>query len=280
MLKDNVEVLIKAIESAQRDFIEKVTLYTNSQNAIKLRDLCSNDENQITIQKMLRESYKYYYERKRGEIDSLYPTKEQKKEQLGDNYKIKIIDNENAAQSFLAMFLNKPAQAKSEKTRIFMKDEAGFYDDIFNKKDPILTEKILMSWKLLKYIEDRKKEYKAEYKQAEKQVQKKKTKIYKYDFLFHSEYFILNIFKDFLKHNALDIDNEKNALLEVIRRIDEQDRQIQSDYETIKNTLAKCINTFRKETPGYYHNKFFKNENSIGLTRKFFNQKYNFVGII
>ncbi|MBP8975324.1 MAG: AIPR family protein [Bacteroidetes bacterium] len=46
-LKENVEVLIKAIQADDRNFIENVTLYTNSQNAIRLRDLCSNDEIQL-----------------------------------------------------------------------------------------------------------------------------------------------------------------------------------------------------------------------------------------
>ncbi|GAF91395.1 unnamed protein product, partial [marine sediment metagenome] len=39
-LKKDVEVLVKAIEVSNKDFIETVTLYTNFQNPIKLRDLC------------------------------------------------------------------------------------------------------------------------------------------------------------------------------------------------------------------------------------------------
>ena len=163
-LKDDVEVLIKAIETDSRDFIENVTLYTNSQNAIRLRDLCSKEEIQTKIQKMLLDSYLYFYERARGEFDSLCPTIDAKRKLLGMDYKVKLINNENAAQAFLAMYLNKPAQAKSEKGRIFMKDKAGFYDDIFNKNDDVLAEKILMSWKLLKYIERHKKEYNKKYK--------------------------------------------------------------------------------------------------------------------
>lgn len=275
-IKDDVEVLIKAIESRERNFIESVTLYTNSQNAIRLRDLSSNEAIQIRIQKILLESYKYFYERKRGEFDSLYPSPELKKGLLGDDYKTKVISNENATQSFLAMFPNKPAQAKSEKGRIFMKDEGGFYDEIFKDKDDVLAEKILMSWKLLKYIEVCKKEYSQRYRQAENLSEGEKTEIYKYDFLLHSEYFILNVFKDFLKAKGLGIDAKKDDLLKVIRKIDEKDSQIQADYETIKNTLADYINDLRKK-PGYYHNKFFKNETSIALVRNFFNQKYDFI---
>lgn len=113
-LKDNVEVLIKAIEASDKKFIENVTLYTNSQNAIRLRDLLSNLQIQVNIQKILLDSYKYFYERKRGEFDSLYPTLDAKRKLLSDNYKEKLISNENAAQAFLALYLNKPAQAKRE----------------------------------------------------------------------------------------------------------------------------------------------------------------------
>jgi len=276
-LKDNVEVLIKAIETDSRDFIESVTLYTNSQNAIRLRDLCSNDEIQFKTQKILLDSYQYFYERKRGEFDSLYPTTEAKRKLLGQDYKVKLINNENAAQSFLAMYLNKPAQAKSEKARIFLKDKAGFYDDIFNKKDDILAEKFLMSWKLLKYIEIYKKEYKKKYKTAEDLSESEKNEIYKYDFLLHSEYFILNIFKDFLsqKFNI----NAKDDLLKIISKIESNDDQIQEYYETIKKVLAEYVNDIKKQS-GYYHNKFFKNEKSIGLIRNFFNKKYSFIEVI
>jgi hypothetical protein len=278
-LKDNVEVLIKAIETDDKNFVESVTLYTNSQNAIRLRDLCSNDEIQLKIQKILLDSYRYFYERKRGEFDSLYPTIEEKRKLLGDYYKVKVFSNENAAQSFLAMFLNKPAQAKSEKGRIFLKDNTGFYDDIFNKNDKILAEKILMSWKLLKCIEMRKKDYSKKYNVAQNLPENEMNEIYKYDFLLHSEYFILNIFKDFLKDGGVDINTKKDDLLEIISKIDNNDNQILKYYETIRIVLAEYLDILRKQR-GYYHNKFFKNEKSIGLIRNFCNQKYSFIEVI
>jgi len=278
-LKDDVEILVKVIETDDKSFIESVTLYTNSQNAIRLRDLCSNDEIQLKIQKILLDSYRLFYERKRGEFDSLYPTAEARKKLLGQDYKVKVINNENSAQSFLAMYLNKPAQAKSEKGRIFLKDNVGFYDDIFNKNDDILAEKILMSWKLLKYIEMYKKEYKKKYKVAESLPESEKNEIYKYDFLLHSEYFILNIFKDFLKNMGFNISVKKNDLLKIIYKIESNDDQIQEYYETIKEVLAEYVNDLKKQ-PGYYHNKFFKNEKSVGLIRNFFNQKYDFIEFV
>lgn len=282
-LKENVEVLIKAIESNDRDFIESVTLYTNSQNAIRLRDLCSKDEIQTKIQKILLDCYKYFYERARGEFESLCPTIEMKEKLLNKNCTSKIINNENAAQSFLALYLNKPAQAKSEKGRIFMKDTAGFYDDIFKKNDDIIPEKILMSWKILKYVETQKKEYKKEYKIAEDLPEDKRNEIYKYDFLLHSEYFILNLFKDFLRNGdekeKFNIDSNKDDLKNIINKIDTNDTIILEYYKSITNLLAEYIDDRRKKA-GYYHNKFFKNEQSIALVRNFFNQKYAFIEVM
>lgn len=278
-LKEDVEIIIKAIESNDKNFIDDVTLYTNSQNPIRLRDLSSNDDVQRKIQKILLDSYGYFYERKRGELDSLCPTPESKKDMLGADHKVKLVDNENAAQAFLAFYLDKPAQAKSELGRIFMKDESGFYDAIFRENDSILAEKILTSWKLLGYIEKNKKEYKKNYKIADGLSKKKKNEIYKYDFLLHSEYFIINIFRDFLLNEKYDIYSNKDNLLAVISKIDGNDKVINNYYNEIKNYLGEYISELKIQ-PGYYHNKFFKNENNIGLVRNYFKQKYQFVEVL
>jgi len=288
-LKNNVEIIVKAIEASDKIFIENVTLFTNSQNAIRLRDLLSNLPIQINIQKILLDSYKYFYERKRGEFDSLYPTPEAKRKLLGNGFKDKLISNENAAQAFLALYLNRPAQAKSEKGRIFMKD-TGFYDDIFNSKDEILAEKLLLAWKLLKYIEGQKKKYGTDYYRAVRLAEKRSedltddekfeiVKIYRSDFLFHSEYFISNLFIDFLKENKFDIAKDKQSVLTVISKIDNDDDVIKHLYEKIISELSEYIYKLR-EKPDYYHNKFFKSEKSIALVRNYFNQKYTFVEII
>lgn len=279
-LKDDVEVPIRVIETDSKDFIERVTLYTNSQNAIRLRDLCSNDEIQLRIQKILLDTYKYFFERKRGEFDSLYPTAMSKTQLLGLDYRAKVLSNENAAQSFLALYLNKPAQAKAEKGRIFLKDGAGFYYDIFNPNDAVLAEKMLMSWKLLQFIEERKEAYRKDYRKAEGLFDEQRNAIYKYDFLLHAEYFVLNLFRDFLLNRGLDIDNKRDNVLQVVQEIDMSADAISLDYETIKETLADCVNKKLKTQPGYYHNKFFKNEKSIGLIRTYFKQQHPFVAII
>lgn len=267
-LTSDVEILVKVIESTNKDFVGKVTLYTNSQNPIRLRDLCSEDDIQRLVQKILLDTYGYFYERKRGEFELRFPTLEHKKKRFG-NYLLKLISNENAAQAFLALYLDKPAQAKSEKGRVFLKVASGFYDEIFNTKDTLLPEKILMAWKLLKYIEWHKKEYIKNYKSAEKMSRRNRTEIYRYDFLLYGEYFLLNIFKDFLQKKKLNIKTEKNDLLTIIKWIDSNDPQLYKGYKAIETKFVKYMDK-HKSQPEYYHNKFFKNESSIGLLRDYF----------
>lgn len=279
-LKGDTEVLIRAIETTDKDFTDLVTLYTNSQNAIRLRDLCSNDDIQTKNQKILKDTYNYFYERKRGEFDSLYPTKEAKKGAFGDDYEDIIISNEKAAQAFLAMFENMPAEAKSQKARIFMKDEGGFYKKAFNIRDEILAEKFLMSWSLLRFIEKNKKEYRKKYNSAEElENEDERLKIYAYGFLLHSESFILNLFKDFLKKEGFDL-NKKEDLIKIVDLTNSEDETITKIYDTIKETLAKYVEKLEDEEPTYYHNKFFKNDKSIALIRNFFKNDYAFVELL
>ena len=275
-LRDGVEVLIKAIQTSDKDFMENVTLYTNSQNAIRLRDLCSNDKIQRVVQKILSESYGYFYERKRGEFNTLYPTVAAKENVFGEHYQYKLLTNENAAQAFLAVYLSKPSQAKTEKARIFARGNGGFYSQVFNESDSLLPEKLLLSWKLLKYVENRKSDYKKQYQLAKELTEGEKNDIYRYDFLLHSEYFIINILADFLRNRGFDIDQQKDHILETVSKVDSCATDIKEDYETIKNELADFMDEIKKGQ-GYYHNKFFKNERSIGLVRTFFGKKYGFI---
>ena len=268
-LQEEAEVLLRVIETSDPSLVEEITLYTNSQNAIRTRDLCSNDLIQIRIQKVISE-YGYFYERKRGEVDALYPTLKEKKKVLGKNYRDKVISNEKAAQAFVALYLGYPAWAKSEKKRIFVKGENGFYFRIFNEKDEILPEKMLFAWILLRYIEKKKREFRQKFKNNSNQ-----DELYKKDFILHSEYFVLNLFADFLHNEGYDINN-REKVMELIQKIEQEDTLIETIYNQIIEEMTKYIQDLREE-PGYYHNKFFKSERSIGRVRDFFRKDFEFI---
>lgn len=263
-LQDATKVLVKVIESTDNDFIDEVTLYTNSQNPVNLRDLASRDEIQTRIQKIFN-VYKYFYERKRGEFNALYQTDEIKTKEFGTDWKKKIVPNERAAQAHLAMFLNKPAQAKSQKRRIFVKGEGGFYNDIFNER--LLEEQMLMAYKLLRFIETKTSEYSKRYYAAADLLEEQQKNVYKYDFLLHGDFFILNLFADFLLNNNFNF--EKDGCLEVITALENNDDRVFSIYGTIVELLLEFITTRRQTDTTYYHTKFFKSDGSIDLIRAF-----------
>jgi len=136
-LNDRVRLQVKAYESTNPDFVNKIVLATNNQNSIKARDLYSNDRAQIDIQKVMEERYGFYYERKANEFRD---SKEIKK--------IRIIDNEKAGQAYLAMTLKRPTTARTQKYKIFS-DE--LYGQIYEGVD---VTKMLTSYLFYKISAD------------------------------------------------------------------------------------------------------------------------------
>ncbi len=275
-LQDATKVLVKVIESTDNDFMDDVTLYTNSQNPVNLRDLTSKDDIQTRIQSMFK-VYKYFYERKRGELNALYPTDEIKSKEFGAHWKSRIVENERAAQAYLSMFLNKPAQAKSQKARIFIKGEGGFYNDIFNES--LMPEKMLMAYKLLEFIESKTGEYEDSYYAADNLTETQRNAVYEYDFLLHGDFFVIDLLADFLM--SVGFSFNRDGCLAVIQAIEGNDPRILDAYNKIKELLHEFILKRKTEDPTYYHNRFFKSEGSIDLFRTFLHTEKNmeFVGL-
>jgi hypothetical protein len=277
-LKDDANVLLKVIESGDQGFIDNVTLYTNSQNPVNLRDLCSRDEIQTRIQTALLGSHKYFYERKRGEFEALYTTVEMKKKLLGKQWKDRIVNNEKAAQAYLSLFLNMPAQAKASKKRIFVKGTDGFYDKVFSEN--VVEEALLMAYKLLCYIEERTKQYRVQYDTADKLNEKDRRKVYKFDFLLYGDFFVLNLFRDFLEKDGHKFD--ATGCLEIIQLIDTSDQIIAKIYSHISTLLLRYISKRKREDETYYNAKFFKSDASLGLIREFLHtsKKLEFIRLL
>ena len=267
-LNDKVEILIKAIESTDKIFIENVTLFTNSQNAIRLRDLSSNDEIQKKIQRILLGTYKYYFQRKRGEFELDYTTIEAKKKTFGSDFKDRIIDNEIAAQAFLSLYLNKPVEAKRDKWKIFLKDaNGGFYDSIFQKNCENLCECLLFAWKLIKYIKYQNREYKLLYKRADTLSDPEKRETYKHDFILYADYFIINFFNIYLLKEVNNLEENIN-LLKLIDMINKNDIKLKEIYNDIINRMSEYINN-KKKDPRFYLNKFFKDEKAFIILKEY-----------
>ncbi len=269
-LQDSTTVLMKVIESQDNDFIDDVTLYTNSQNPVNLRDLSSRDLVQTEIQKVFK-TYKYFYERKRGEFNALFPTDEIREKEFGQDWKRRVISNEKVAQAYMSLFLNKPSQAKAQRGKIFDKSEGGYYNDIFNNST--IVERLLLAYKLLYFIEKESKEYSAEYYEAATLPEPERNEIYRYDYLLHSDFFILNLFKDFLENESHDL--SRGDCISLLKMLEEGDSFIEELYKTIKDLIVGFVNQRMNEDETYYHAKFFKSETSIGLLRQYLRTQQN-----
>ncbi|MCD6549130.1 AIPR family protein [Candidatus Micrarchaeota archaeon] len=128
-----VHVLAKILETKNEILGSKIAEATNTQNPIKKRDLRSNDEVQILLEKGLKQ-LGYYYQRKRKQFVGV-PRK-------------KLIDNEKFAQECGAFIFGIPAEVRNKKSLLF--DREGFYYKIFNEN--LTPGKVLFVHKIAEKI--------------------------------------------------------------------------------------------------------------------------------
>lgn len=130
----NVKVLVKIIETKQREIAGRIAEATNSQTPIRSRDLRSNDSVLVKMEYALKDMG-YFFERKRN--------------QYIDRPRSLRIDALKAGQCILAYYLEDPVLAKTKSNEIF----GELYDRIFNEE--ITPSKILTAFKLYEAIDER-----------------------------------------------------------------------------------------------------------------------------
>ena len=137
---ENIYVLIRIYELADddQDFVRDITYATNSQNPVDLRDLRSNDE----IQKQLEIGIK----------DLGYIYKRQREEGGGGSL---VITSSIVAEATLAIWKEKPQQAKFRRKEHFGKLYAIIFDEI-NAAQAVLAVMIF------RYVENKRKRPTAE----------------------------------------------------------------------------------------------------------------------
>lgn len=122
-----VMIRIYQLAEENKDFIKDITYATNSQNPVDLRDLRSNDEVQKTLELGMK-GLGYIYKRQREEGGT----------------SLNVITSSVAAEAVLAIWREKPHQAKFRRTEHFGK----LYTDIFkglNAAQAILASLIFRS---------------------------------------------------------------------------------------------------------------------------------------
>ncbi len=117
------EVMVRVIESVDHEFVNFLTLYQNSSNPVRNRDLKSNDPVQIRLKHEFRRQG-YFYEIKRGEE---YSKMAKKFPALKSEFNGNVLNNELIAK-LLAILKKGPAIALSKGSDMFFGD---YYDELF-----------------------------------------------------------------------------------------------------------------------------------------------------
>lgn len=154
---DQVKVMCRIIRRVDPMQSDRIRRATNLQNAMYERDLRSGDR----VQKMLQMGFRrrgYFYERKRDEYKNCVA--ELGKINVAAQFPKGPIDNLYLAQLALAFWHEKPAPAKMQVRKIFVKALApseeelpeGFYDIVF--PEHVAADELLLPLLVSKYLYD------------------------------------------------------------------------------------------------------------------------------
>ncbi|MEI4264210.1 AIPR family protein [Roseovarius sp. D0-M9] len=134
---EDVILLVRIIETSSEDVKMSIAETTNSQTPINVRDLRSNDRQQRQLEEAFAD-LGYYYERKSG--------------QHADKDSSRRVDALSSGQAYLAYGIGLPETAKKDRGRVF----GDLYDTVF--AEDLTANKLLTSFKLIRLVNDQKKE--------------------------------------------------------------------------------------------------------------------------
>jgi len=116
---DDSFILVRFYEIPQRDRADKISIFTNSQSAVKARDLRSNDKRVLAIKKAYELRYPTgYFVTKRGEFAP------------ADKNKYHVVELSSFAKNLVAWHSQRPNLSYGE-TKIFDK----YFETLFKNKD-------------------------------------------------------------------------------------------------------------------------------------------------
>lgn len=137
--EENCAVLVRILTSNAVADITRVVKSTNNQNPMKLRNLASNNTEQLIYARLFAEDLDWFYEAKEGAWDAFAKdpkrwrpalTKRPRDFQVVNGRKVRRVDNEDLAQAWLA-FVGFALEAANEKKALF---DDRFYPLIFTQQ--------------------------------------------------------------------------------------------------------------------------------------------------
>lgn len=239
-LKDDVEVLVRIIEKEQDlEFFRRITLFANSQNAVRPADLVGTDTVQLELKRLLLKQG-IYYETRRGDFKA-------EKDALSPKPK-EIMTMKKAAQAIATTFLQKPGIAKKDTSRLFLSSaDGGIYDRIFDAST--IPEVVNAAHRTMDATEAERKRREAEALAAGVQIP---------SWMPHSDHFMAAL----LFHQAFDKKKigDPAYLLKFAGWISQPgNNDFQARYKTIMDIVDKISKAAEKQY-GYSHPRFFKTQ--------------------
>jgi hypothetical protein len=239
-LSDDVEVLVRIIErQSDINFVRRVTLFANSQNAVRITDLVGTDTLQLELKRLLLE-LGYYYETRRGDYKA-------EKESLPKPVS-QVINLKEAAQAYATFFGQKPGVAKKDTSKLFLtRRDGGFYEEIFAPN--VMPEQIIAAETLRKTIPKLRLRLETELTDQHKNIP---------GWLLHSDFFMTGLFA-FATFDEIK-KRDKNYLMkysEWVKTVGNQ--EVYGLYIDLINEVDKVVKK-HENTYGYSHPKFFKTQ--------------------
>lgn len=239
-LRDDVEVLVRIIEKEQDlEFFRRITLFANSQNAVRPADLVGTDTVQLELKRLLLKQG-IYYETRRGdykaEKDTQSPTPQE------------VMTMKKAAQAMATVFLQKPGIAKKDTSRLFLASaDGGLYDRLFTAST--IPEQVVAAYRTMDATIAERKRREAEALAAGGQIS---------SWIPHSDHFMAGL----LFRQAFN--NEKVAdplyLLKFAQWVSQSgNTDFQARYKGIMDIVDNVVKKEEK-TYGYSHPRFFKTQ--------------------
>jgi hypothetical protein len=144
LLSPSAYVMVRIVQTTDQLLLEQIAETTNSQTNVNARDLRSNDSIQRKLEKIF-EQRGYYYEARKNKYRQTPSAKNRR------------IDMELLAQAYYACHLEKPADAKNKKRKLF----GALYDEIFTEQTK--PEDLLSAFLTLQKVRQVHKKYKDQY---------------------------------------------------------------------------------------------------------------------
>jgi len=229
---NNGVVVVRVIQSSDPLLKELIIRASNTQSVVKNRDLISEDP----VQKELEEQFKsmgYLYQRKRGIFCD-----------VADLEKEKVIDLEKAAQAYMSLFLELPAEAKNKKAEIY----DDYYKTIFHPQ--ISATALLISNRILELFRDK--------------IKKEKNN-YPADHLSLFGNALLHFLPLFNKWALISDGVNINDLIPLTHKesIDIIDKQFNKHSSSILNRLVGIMVKIKKDPDFKNYQYFFKSSGSL-----------------